>query len=1046
MKIRMVVLPLVIGLIVVAAPLVEAGVRQVNSKATALTPDAIVLQAPDGQPGYLYGYRLAASGNTLIVQAWESNDPVPNGALYFYERQGEDWHYVQQIVPTGTLEIRNAMALYGDHFVVVSTDPAREVLVFRRIEGIWEQTQTLTRSNADLDGFGGSVALNDEYLAVGMPAYGAAPEIWGGAVIYDFQGSTWTETQVLIPSTPNTGFGQNIDISSDMLVGSSWIWVLSGTTWLEGTRLTGAYAVSETGVIAGTGSENGEACVFVYEPNGSDWDLVDCLRPHDLQDGEAFGMSPSFLGERILAGRFSDDYLAENAGSVYVFGRGETRWELNSIVDPPDPTPNLQFGLRLAAGDAFWATASYDTTLGVDGSVFLYDYFNPCYSLTLTTEGNGEDLLSHPPNSDGCTEGGFHPDEPIDLAATPDPGWAIASWLGTDDDSAVTTTNALVMPHEAREVVVTYSECFILGLGHSGLGDDPVPSHLSSPGCLEGSYIAGDQINMTAVPAENWLVAGWGGTDNDASTATTNVVTMLAQDHLATVTYAGCFSLSLSHSGSGTDPVATPSSSPTCTEGRYREGELIQLSVTPDTDWAIVGWTGTDADASVNPTNQIMMPANDHAASVIYETCRSLVLNHSGSGAPLLADPTASPGCAQGKHVLGEFISITAAPDAGWGVQSWSGTDNDAEAGLIGILIMPDLQHVVTVIYANCYALTTAHSGEGDNPLAIPSASPGCVVSNFVPGHMVNLTASPAPGWGVEGWQGTDNDASVEVTNTVTMPASAHAASVSYGTCFVLSSGHSGSGTNPIADPLMSPGCEVGHFRAGEVIQLTAQPDPDWIVVGWSGTDDNSGTSLTNAVTMPGRDHWVAVDYTRCYSLGTSHQGEGADPTAAPISSPGCAAGAYFPGEMIAFTAQPDEGWAVIGWTGTGLDQSVEPTNTLMMPEVDHTVSVIYGQCHNLTLGHSGMGGDPFAGPTASPGCDPNKYSIGQEIQLTADPAEGWGVQGWAGTDNDALSGLINVVTMPGEDHFVLVIYGQHIIFIDGFEFGDTSAWSGAVQ
>jgi len=145
---------------------------------------------------------------------------------------------------------------------------------------------------------------------------------------------------------------------------------------------------------------------------------------------------------------------------------------------------------------------------------------------------------------------------------------------------------------------------------------------------------------------------------------------------------------------------------------------------------------------------------------------------------------------------------------------------------------------------------------------------------------------------------------------------------------------------------------------------------------------------------------------------------------------------------MIAFTAQPAGNWTVIGWVGTDSDQSVEPTNTLIMPEVDYAVSVIYSQCHNLTLGHSGMGEDPLAEPAASPGCDPNKYAVGQEIQLTADPAEGWGIQGWAGTDNDALSGLTNSVTMPDEDHFVIVIYGQYIIFIDGFELGDTSAWS----
>ena len=54
-------------------------------------------------------------------------------------------------------------------------------------------------------------------------------------------------------------------------------------------------------------------------------------------------------------------------------------------------------------------------------------------------------------------------------------------------------------------------------------------------------------------------VSGWVGTDDDASTSVVNTVTMPADAHVAEVEYlGGCFTLALSHSGGGVDPVATP--------------------------------------------------------------------------------------------------------------------------------------------------------------------------------------------------------------------------------------------------------------------------------------------------------------------------------------------------------------------------------------------------------------------------------------------------------------------------------------------------------
>jgi hypothetical protein len=80
-----------------------------------------------------------------------------------------------------------------------------------------------------------------------------------------------------------------------------------------------------------------------------------------------------------------------------------------------------------------------------------------------------------------------------------------------------------------------------------------------------------------------------------------------------------------------------------------------------------------------------------------------------------------------------------------------------------------------------CYALTLSHTGNGSDPVASPANSTGCSAGTYVAGESISLSgAVPASGWQISGWSGTDNNASTESTNTVTMPASAHTASVIY--------------------------------------------------------------------------------------------------------------------------------------------------------------------------------------------------------------------------------------------------------------------------
>jgi Divergent InlB B-repeat domain/Peptidase_C39 like family/Fibronectin type III domain len=596
-----------------------------------------------------------------------------------------------------------------------------------------------------------------------------------------------------------------------------------------------------------------------------------------------------------------------------------------------------------------------------------------CYALTVGHTGNGNDPSASPANSTGCSTGEYVAGETITLSgATPDAGWEISGWAGTDNNTSTADNNTVTMPASAHTAGVTYTEipptCYTLTVGHTGSGSDPSASPGNSTGCNSGQYVAGETISLSgATPDAGWEISGWTGTDNNSSTTDNNTVTMPASAHSAGVTYTEipptCYTLTVGHTGSGSDPSASPGNSTGCNSGQYVAGETITLSgATPASGWEINGWTGTNNDASTASSNTVTMPASSHFANVTYTeippTCYTLTVGHTGSGSDPSASPGNSTGCNSGQYVAGETISLSGAtPDAGWEISGWTGTDNNSSTADNNTVTMPASAHSAGVTYTEipptCYPLTVGHTGSGSDPSASPENSAGCNSGQYVAGETITLSgATPASGWEISGWTGTKNDASTASSNTVTMPASAHTASVTYTeippTCYPLTVGHTGSGSDPSASPANSTGCNTGQYVAGETILLSgATPDSGWEISGWTGTENDATTANSNTVTMPASSHFANVIYTEipptCYTFTVGHTGSGSDPTASPGNSTGCSTGQYVSGETITLSgATPDSGWVISGWSGTTNDTSTASSNTVTMPAVNHSASVVY--------------------------------------------------------------------------------------------------------
>ncbi len=247
--------------------------------------------------------------------------------------------------------------------------------------------------------------------------------------------------------------------------------------------------------------------------------------------------------------------------------------------------------------------------------------------------------------------------------------------------------------------------CFTVATAHTGEGLDPTVSPASSSGCNLSEYLGGATLTFTANPATGWSVGGWVGTDNDASTSTTNTVSMPGDHHTVTVNYVNttpnCYTLSLSANGTGTGagPTALPANSTGCSAGRYVSGEVIRLDVTPNAGSEIAGWSGTNDDSSFFSPNWVTMPSSNHSASVtidlISPICYTLAVSHTGSG----ADPSASaPNCAGGKYVENTVVNLNATASAGYAISGWTNTNNDSSTSNTNSVTMTG-NKVVSVDY-----------------------------------------------------------------------------------------------------------------------------------------------------------------------------------------------------------------------------------------------------------------------------------------------------------------------------------------------------------
>jgi hypothetical protein len=401
-----------------------------------LWAQAAKLDPSDGESGDYFGHSVAVSGDTVVIGAHgEDSNGSTAGVVYVFEKDA-GWRngHVNQVARLdpddgeGGDQFGHSVALDGDTLVVGAyndDDPngsgSGSVYVFEKDSG-WadghaNQVAKLYASDGDSDDhFGSSVAIDGDTVVVGAGLDEHNGTESGSAYVFEkgHDGdSAWDDgsTDQAAKLDPSDGdsedhFGRTVSVSGDTVVvgachdedpngtraGSAYVFE-KDTGWSDGhanqvAKLDPSDGSSydkfgasvgldgDTLLVGAYDDDNGSAYIFEKGHDGdSVWDgghtdQVAKLTASDGDSADQFGYWLAISGDAAVIGALQDEHPnGTNAGSAYVFAKGhdgDSAWDSGSTdqvvkLAPSDGDSGDYFGSRVDIdGDTVVLGAYYD--------------------------------------------------------------------------------------------------------------------------------------------------------------------------------------------------------------------------------------------------------------------------------------------------------------------------------------------------------------------------------------------------------------------------------------------------------------------------------------------------------------------------------------------------------------------------------------------------------------------------------------------------------------------------------------------------------------
>ncbi len=302
----------------------------------------------------------------------------------------------------------NYAVIGADHYDYMPSysSMAGAAYIFQYTGGTWIEKQKILASDKGYgDRFGHAVDISDSVIVIGVPyedndVLGNDSMVSAGAVyVFEFNGSTWYETQKLVASDRDTSdlFGYSVAVSGNTIVigalnkkldsagvkvgdraGVVYVFEYNGFDWVEKQKLVASdaqiydefgtsVAISDSLIVVGAAEEDnriyalsnriGKGSAYIFERQGGIWMEIQKIYPTgNRNDNDDFGQSVDISDSIIIVGAPGEDTSTTNifygAGAAYVFEHNGNSWGQSQKLVALDRGPRDIFGYSIAISDS----------------------------------------------------------------------------------------------------------------------------------------------------------------------------------------------------------------------------------------------------------------------------------------------------------------------------------------------------------------------------------------------------------------------------------------------------------------------------------------------------------------------------------------------------------------------------------------------------------------------------------------------------------------------------------------------------------------------
>ncbi len=671
-------------------------------------------------------------------------------------------------------------------------------------------------------------------------------------------------------------------------------------------------------------------------------------------------------------------------GSVVVPGEGNYTYNAGKVVNL-EAVPNTGYHFVEWTGDngTITDTNSNTTTITMDGNYNITANFaSTDYNLTINSTTGGSVV------EPGEGVFGYQSGETVNLEAAADQYYHFVRWTGDNATITDPSSNSTTITMDASyNITAEFAlDTYTLTIA-STLGGEVV-----QPGEGTYTYDATEVVDLEAVPDPGYHFVEWTGDNGTIADTTANATTITMNgDYVITAEFAATdYNLTVSSTMGGN--VTSPG------EGTfgYQSGETVNLEAMADKHYHFVRWSGgntTVADPTSNSTT-ITMHDNYSITAEFAIDVYNLTINSTAGGS------VAVPGEGNFTYNATEVVDLEAVPDTGYHFVEWTG-DNATIANLTS--------NSTTITINGSYNIT-AHFALNSYTLTISSTSGGSVTVPgegdfpYSHGEVVDLEGVADTGYQFVEWTGDNGTISDTKSNTTTITMEGDytitAEFIATGFDLTISSTQGGSVT--------APGEGTYSYDVGQTVDLEAVADANYHFVRWSGDNGTIADRTANmtTITMDG-DYTITAEFaieTFTLTVQSTSGGE--------VTEPGEDSFEYEVGEEVTLTAEADQYYHFVQWTGdTETIADAQTAQTSITIEGDYTITAEF-EIDTYTLTVASTAG----GTVTEPGEDSFEYDAGEVVDLEAVADADYTFVGWTGDNGTVADTSSNVTTITIEE------------------------------